>query len=205
MTSLPRAALEDVRWEPPIPGTKWVRRQVAENMPDPLSPLFEELYLKDGMELAMDLAMKMTGEGDLVLDTGLPWYATVNGYAYLCGTAKPNWRALPKAVVALLSGKIVIAMFRQAIPYWRNEVLPAHQRTVARWNGLDLASAPDEQLLDGMRELARSEGMYWGSTTLVIAVAKGSDMVLNRFLSVAMPRSGLSSALFLRGFPSRAL
>src|SRR4029453_4824195 len=28
---------------------------------------------------------------------------------------------------------------------------------------------------------------------------------LNRFLALAMPRSGLSSALFLRGFPSKAL
>jgi rifampicin phosphotransferase len=95
--------------------------------------------------------------------------------------------------------------YRDAIPYWRDEVLPAHLRTVERWKGLDLATAPDERLLDGIRELARSEAVYWGSTTIAIAVAKGSDMVLNRFLSIAVPRSGLSSALFLRGFPSKAL
>src|SRR5262249_370931 len=68
MTGLPPAPLGDVRWEPPIPGTKWVRRQVAENLPEPLSPLFEELYLGDGMELAMDKALEMTGEADLVVD-----------------------------------------------------------------------------------------------------------------------------------------
>jgi pyruvate,water dikinase len=28
---------------------------------------------------------------------------------------------------------------------------------------------------------------------------------LDRFLAIAMPRRGLSSALFLRGFPSKAL
>src|SRR5262249_1642524 len=140
-----------------IPDTKWVRRQVAENMPEPLSPLFEELYLKQGMELAMSIAMEMTGESDLVVDTGLPWYATVNGYAYLCASTSINWRALPKAAAALFSGKMIRAMFHQAIPYWRNEVLPAHLGTVARWKAVDLAAARDEQLLDGIRELARSE------------------------------------------------
>jgi rifampicin phosphotransferase len=205
MTGLPPAPLKDVRWESPIPGTKWVRRQVAENLPEPLSPLFEELYLREGMELAMDKALEMTGESDLVVDIGLPWYTTVNGYAYLCGSSTPNWRGLPKSLAALFSGKMIREMFRHAIPYWRDEVLPAHLRTVERWKRLDLAAAPDERLLDGIRELARAEAVYWGSTTLAIAVAKGSDMALNRFLSVAMPRSGLSSALFLRGFPSKAL
>jgi len=61
MTGLPSAPLEDVRWEPPIPGTRWERRQVAENMPEPLAPLFEELYLRQGMELAMDAALVMAG------------------------------------------------------------------------------------------------------------------------------------------------
>jgi hypothetical protein len=99
MTGLPAASLGDIRWEPPIPGTKWIRRQVAENMPEPLSPLFEELYLTEGMELAMEIAGDMTGEKDLIVDTGLPWYTTVNGYAYLCATTTPNWRGLPKIQV----------------------------------------------------------------------------------------------------------
>jgi pyruvate,water dikinase len=70
---------------------------------------------------------------------------------------------------------------------------------------LDLAAAPDDRLLDGVRQLARSEGVYWGSTTLALAAAKNSDLAFDRFLSIAVPRSGLSSALFLRGFPSKAL
>jgi pyruvate,water dikinase len=194
-----------VRWDPPVPDTQWVRRQVAENMPEPLSPLFEELYLKRGMELAMSIAMEMTGESDLVVDTGLPWYTTVNGFAYLCATTSINWRGLPKAVAALISGKMIRAMFGRAIPYWRDEVLPAHLGTVDRWKVLDLSATPDDRLLDGIRELAQSEGVYWGSTTLVLAVAKNSDLVLDRFLSIAMPKIRLSSALFLRGFPSRAI
>ena len=40
----------DMPWEPPIPGSTWVRRQVVEHMPGPLSPLFEEVYLRQGLE-----------------------------------------------------------------------------------------------------------------------------------------------------------
>jgi pyruvate,water dikinase len=205
MTALPPAPLEDVRWEPPIPGTKWVRRQVAENMPEPLSPLFEELYLQQGMELAMDQALVMSGESDLVVDTGLPWYTTVNGYAYLCATTPVNWAGLARSLPALVTARPVRRIFRRSIPYWRDEILPAHLRTVAEWKSLDLATASDGRLLDGIRALARSEAVYWGSTTMVLAVAKNSDLALDRFLSIVVRRSGLSSALFLRGSPSKAV
>ncbi|WP_423184536.1 PEP/pyruvate-binding domain-containing protein [Arthrobacter sp. NyZ413] len=205
MTGLPPAPLTNVRWEPPIPGTKWIRRQVAENMPEPLSPLFEELYLGEGMELAMKKDMEMLGYPGAVADTGLPSYATVNGYAYLCASFTMNWRGLLKLLAALVGGKTMRATFVEAIPYWRDEVLPGHLKTVERWKGLDLASAPDQQLLDGICELDRSEAVYWGSTTLVLAAAKNSDAFLDRFLAIAIPGSGLNSALFLRGFPSKAL
>jgi rifampicin phosphotransferase len=204
MTGLPPTPLKEVRWEPPIPGTKWIRRQVAENMPEPLSPLFDQLYLSEGMQLAMEKDMEMLGYPGTIADTGVPAFATVNGYAYMCASTI-NWRGLPKLLAALFGGKTMRATFVHAIPYWRDEVLPGHLNTVERWKVLDLNSAPDEQLIDGIHELARSEALYWGSTTLALAAAKNSDAFLNRFLAIAMPRSGLSSALFLRGFPSKAL
>jgi pyruvate,water dikinase len=43
ITNLPPQPLSDVRWEPPFPNSAWWRRQVVENMPEPLSPLFDEL------------------------------------------------------------------------------------------------------------------------------------------------------------------
>lgn len=205
MTGLPPAPLEDVRWASPIPGAKWVRRQVAENMPEPLSPLFDELYLREGMALAMAKSMEMLGYSDIVVDTGLPPFTTVNGFAYLLGSTAINWGGVVRSLPALLSGKPLRTVFRHGVPYWRDEVLPAHLATVQRWQGLDLGRAPDERLLEGIRELARSEADYWGSTTLVLAAAKNSDLALDRFLSVALPRRSLSGALFLRGFPSKAL
>ena len=205
MTGLPPAPLEDVRWESPIPGAKWVRRQVAENMPEPLSPLFDELYLREGMAIAMAKGMEMLGYSDIVKDTGLPPYTTVNGFAYLLGSTAVNWGGVVRSLPALLSGKPIRMVFRHGVPHWRDEVLPAHLATVKRWQELDLGTAPDKRLLEGIRELARSEADYWGSITLVLAAAKNSDLALDRFLSVVMPRSGLHGALFLRGFPSKAV
>ena len=45
ITNLPPPPPGDVAW-PEIPGAQLMKRQVAENMPDPLSPLFEDLYLR---------------------------------------------------------------------------------------------------------------------------------------------------------------
>lgn len=45
ITNLPSPPPKDVTW-PEIPGAQLLKRQVAENMPDPLSPLFEDLYLR---------------------------------------------------------------------------------------------------------------------------------------------------------------
>jgi len=45
ITNLPAPPPKDVSW-PEIPDAQLLKRQVAENMPDPLSPLFQDLYLK---------------------------------------------------------------------------------------------------------------------------------------------------------------
>ena len=45
ITHLPEPPPKEVTW-PMIPGAQLLKRQVAENMPDPLSPLFEDLYLR---------------------------------------------------------------------------------------------------------------------------------------------------------------
>jgi len=174
-------------------------------MPEPLSPLFDELYLREGMKLAMAKDGEMLGYSDIVVDAGIPPYATVNGYAYLRGDYGINWGGLVRSLPGLLSGKPVRVTFRRGVPYWRDEVLPAHLQTVEWWTRFDLATASDQRLLDGIRELAHSEGVYWGGATLTLAAARNSDLVLDRFLSAAMPRHHLRSAVFLRGFPSKAL
>ncbi len=73
ITNLPIQPI-DIEWEVPEPATYVSRRQIVENMPDPISPLFEELYLTKGLE--------STRKGKSLMVGGGPMFIAVNGYAY---------------------------------------------------------------------------------------------------------------------------
>ena len=81
ITNLPPEPPKDVTW-PEIPGAQLLKRQVAENMPDPLSPLFEDLYLR----AIFDTQTWPEGwkwEGRLTRNWMKNFVVTtVNGYAY---------------------------------------------------------------------------------------------------------------------------
>ena len=73
ITNLPVQPIEVV-WEPTLPARYVSRRQIVENMPDPICPLFEELYLTRGLESPREKGSGMNGGG--------PMFVTVNGYGY---------------------------------------------------------------------------------------------------------------------------
>ena len=77
ITSLPVQPIEP-DWTPTPPAQNVSRRQIIENMPDPLCPLFEDLYLTQGLEAPRRenpaKAINMVGGG--------PMFVTVNGYGY---------------------------------------------------------------------------------------------------------------------------
>ena len=74
ITNLPVQPI-DVQWVPTPPAQYLSRRQIVENMPDPLCPLFEELYLTEGLE--------STRKGESLMVGGGPLFITMNGYAYM--------------------------------------------------------------------------------------------------------------------------
>lgn len=204
MTGLPPAPLADVRWEPPVRGSTWVRRQVAENMPEPLSPLFEDLYVKQGLESAVDRVWPILNWPGNPTDLyGRPMYATVNGYAYSRAALRTSWAATRTILQIFATGYVPI--FRRGISMWTDDFLPPYLATVERWKAVDPRAASDAQLLDGIRELAYDEALYLYGTTIALALAKVSDVVLNRFLATVVRRTGVTSALFLRGYPTKAL
>jgi len=72
---------QDVTW-PEIPGAQLMKRQVAENMPDPLSPLFEDLYLR-GIYDTQKWPDDWEWNGRLTKNWMKNFVvSTVNGYAY---------------------------------------------------------------------------------------------------------------------------
>mgnify|MGYP002817841741 CR=1 FL=1 len=72
ITNLPVQPIEVV-WEPAPPARFVSRRQIVENMPDPICPLFEELYLTRGLEAPRPKSL-MVGGG--------PMFVTIKGYTY---------------------------------------------------------------------------------------------------------------------------
>ena len=73
ITNLPIQPIEVV-WQPTPPAKILYRRQIVENMPDPICDLFEELYLTEGLESSR--------KGESMMAGGGPHFVTCNGYAY---------------------------------------------------------------------------------------------------------------------------
>jgi pyruvate,water dikinase len=207
ITSLWPAPLNDVRWEPPFPGSTWWRRQVVENMPEPLSPLFGELYLREGLELSIDAMMEFFRMTYLRVEDFVdrPLFTTINGYAYTRASYKPlRWSAIPMLLRVTID-EFRIMFGNETLVYWREEALPAYLSTVERWKTEDMSSVPGERLLAGMRELALADARYWFACVVMLARAKVTDALLGRFLALAASGRGVISGTFLRGFPSPTL
>lgn len=204
ITNLPPAPLRDVVWEHPLkPGTSWVRRQVAEHMPEPLSPLFDELYLTIGLDTFLDPLLRRVGISPALLNEVIdrPFFATINGYAYQSGTIK---KMRPGIILSALAAyaRSAVRVLREGIVIWR-EAVARYEEDVRRWKQVDPAAASDEQLLEGVRDLACADASYWYGSALILGGARATDAMLNRFLTKAKP--GLTSGLFLRGFPSHTI
>src|SRR3712207_5297726 len=90
----------------------------------------------------------------------------------------------------------------EMLTYWREQALPAYLTAIERWKAANSASVPDERLLAGVRELALADARYWFACALMIARAKITDALLGRFLTMVARGRGLTSGMFLRGFPS---
>ncbi|MDX1417442.1 MAG: PEP-utilizing enzyme, partial [Candidatus Promineifilaceae bacterium] len=213
ITNLPPAPLRDVRWEPLRPGTVWMRRQVVEHMPEPLSPLFDELYLQKGLDQSLaEMAKFMSDISGIQIDIWEfiqpPFAATINGYAYSIASFNMSRTMIPKAMRIYI--QVLPKMIRHLVPYWREGSLPRYREVVKYWKEVDLQEQKDVDLLRGMRELAYEDAVYWFAAAVPLGLARMSDAALNAFLKRMSPkidparRTRLISGSYLRGFPSKA-
>lgn len=215
ITSLPEpkpAPLADVVWEPVAPKTIWMRRQIVEHMPEPLSPLFEDLYLNQGMDKALDKLLAAMGEiGNVSFDFGdmVPhgFTSTINGYAYTVGSFKMSRSNL---MVILRIYARFHKFFKLSAFDWDGVVLPDYQALIRRWGSIDLAETADEALLHGISEMAAADSGYWFGSAVNLGLSRLMDSVFDRLLKsflirYALPKPRPVSASFLRGFDSKAL
>jgi len=219
ITNLPTQPLDDVRWDP-IPKAWLGKRLVAEMMPEPLSPLFEDLYLP-----ALYDVQEWPRPKNYVL-------ITMNGYAYqyIPEWMNQEWEALLKAEASkpkeersfaakqglaakkkalFLEGKgdrkAFSGFMQQGIIAWRDKELPAYRAVVDKWRKLDVKALDDDLLLIGIRALVNADARYWNVVRGVVGAAKGTDADLQYFLETNAPDQGLISGTFLSGFESRGM
>jgi pyruvate,water dikinase len=89
---------------------------------------------------------------------------------------------------------------------WREKAKPELLATVEEWRKIDYKTAPDEELLRGIIELAHAGGMYWASNAShTFGVAKSTDDQLQAFLRENLPEHNFISGQFLSGFKSKTL
>jgi phosphohistidine swiveling domain-containing protein len=281
ITNLPPQPIT-VSWEPEPPIQILARRQIVENIPDPCTPLFEELYLTEGLETVAKGKKRpslMVGGGAL--------FVTLNGFAYqrfdfpvVVGvqkegkpksmseaemdaaelkadreaqireqmkgdpTAKARQRnaeleqhdldlflaELPPADrrafeewakaaniedvahavtmpesedFSFIAGTKVQDNENQ-IKEWYEKAMPVLVATTDEWRRVDPETASDEQLMNGICELAIAGGMYWASNSShTFGVAKVTDNQLQVFLRETLPEHRFTSGHFLSGFRSK--
>jgi pyruvate,water dikinase len=281
ITNLPPQPIT-VSWEPEPPIQILARRQIVENIPDPCTPLFEELYLTEGLETVAKGKKRpslMVGGGAL--------FVTLNGFAYqrfdfpvVVGEQKDE---KPKAMSEEEMDAAELKMEREAritqqlkdeasaeardkiatmeqhdldlflselsaadrrafeewveaadienvaravtmpesndlsftagtkiqdnetqIEEWYEKAMPDLVATTDAWRQVDPEKASDEQLMQGICELAIAGGMYWASNAShTFGVAKVTDNQLQVFLRETLPEHQFTSGHLLSGFRSK--
>ena len=186
-------------WTVPDPKAFYARASIVEQLPDPLTPLFEDLI--DGAVTRSLQALFGELLGREVVgpdDVGLP---TINGYAYYRyargATSKMMWNA-PAAMKLLIKPGD-----RGAQARWRNRSHPHYVGVVEEWRPAVLTELSDERLLAGVIELLDAGAEYYTAVQTIIPLAATSEVTFTRFYERAVRRPGDPPAqTFLLGFDS---
>lgn len=198
ITQLPKAFEEDFKWIPPEPGNPLVRRQIVEYMPDPISPLFESVYLHEAIDKSayalwdeINIPLRKNVDKDVVR----PFFVTVNGYAYQRTQTASFWKDFSQNI------RYYIYIFRKSVNYLYDEALPNYKEVINFYKSIDYNSLENSALLNGIQKLSNADSLYWHHASCIIMAAKITDSLLNYVLKRINPN--LTSGVFLQGFPSR--
>ena len=200
ITALPEPRLV-LDWAVPRANSRCARSSVVELMPEPLTPLFRTLGLP-----AFNDAMRWLFEAEMGLAGTLPdgfRLVTINDFAYydFGGTAKDLLRILTKVPGAVPR---IYRLMRRAIERWRDEARPKYAELTERWTARDLRAVPNNELLEGARDICRMAGRYYVTIQAgILPIAYSSEAVFTRLYERAAKRPGDPAATaFLLGFDS---
>ncbi len=218
ITGLPLVQIENVEWKAPDENALILRHQLVEHIPGPVSTLFEETYLKVGLQEAWGRNLTKTYSKTYAFEHSQPpWcffvHPTVNGYAYKrVGTPKipPEMEAPrpPRNPIKrrLLRWRATIGIRKRWIRRWKNDALPKYLKTLRHWEELDEKDLESTKLLYGIWELARCEADHWfNGIYFGVALNRNHEIRLNQFFEKHAADAGFSSSQLLSGFDSLAL
>ena len=218
ITSLPPIPTDDVKWDPPDENALILRHQLVEHIPGPVCTLFEETYLRVGLQEAWGRNLAKNYPKTYRFEHSQPpWsfivHPTVNGYAYKrVGTPKPPPGVKPRRnlknpwIRRLLWWR---AMFRQRerwLNKWKNQALPTYNEIRRKWEPVDETKLESNQLLNVIWLLARCEADHWfNGIYFGVALTRNHEIRLNQFFEKFAKEEGFVSSQLLTGFDSYAL
>lgn len=218
ITGLPPVPIESVEWKAPEENALILRHQLVEHIPGPVCTLFEETYLKVGLQEAWGRNLTKTYPKTYAFEHSQPpWsfivHPTVNGYAYKrVGTPKiPHEMQAPRQPRnpikrRLLRWRATFGLRKRWIRRWKNAALPTYLKTLHHWEEMDEKDLESTKLLDGIWALACCEANHWfNGVYFGVALNRNHEIRLNQFLEKHAKDAGFSSSQLLSGFDSHAL
>ena len=213
ITNLPPVPLTNIKWEASEENALLLRHQLVEHIPGPVSRLFEETFLTVALQESWGRNLAKNYRSVYNYEhTQPPWsfvvHPTVNGYAYKrVGTPKkPPHRALPKLPPKGLKRRFLIwrNSLRQRQRWkrrWLNDALPKYVSCIERWDLVDESNLSNQELVDGIWELARGEADHWfNGSYFGMALVRNHEIRLNQFFEKYSSNTEFSSSQLLAGF-----
>jgi pyruvate,water dikinase len=195
ITALPEPeAAPPTEWPVPDPKAFYFRASIVEQLPDPLSPLFEAMIDGSVTRSLRGLMHDFLGVEVAPSGVGLP---TVNGYAYYRYSRAALWQ------MTVGGTKSMRKLPEMGLPHWRDVAHPAYQAAVAAWRDRPLDGLTDAELLDGVQELLDAGTTYYTAVQAIIPLAASSEVAFTRLYDALVRHPGEpSAASFLVGFDS---
>jgi pyruvate,water dikinase len=193
----PRAALE---WKVPRAGARYIRQNVAELLPEPLSPLFATLALPLWNEATQQIMIQAMG-----LERGSVALLTIHEYAYY-EMRLTAWQTVRLLFTMIVRCRRMVGMLRTAPARWADETHPHYAQVTAEWTARDLAAIPALELLAGARRIVAAAASYYVCVQLVLGAPVLSEAAFTNVYNRLIKRKSDPPALtFLLGFDNAPL
>ena len=183
-------------WELPNPQARYMRNNIVELIPDPMTPLFATLGRRVINERMSRLMAEFLGKSGLVSDEIV---IPIHGYAYYNGEFSPGaigW-------ILLHSVGIMRRMFTGAIERW-HEARASYKASVASWQARPWRTLSATEILDSVPAVLREAITYYVACVsgLIPAAWISEGLFTALYKTLVKRRDDPEAVAYLLGFDS---